>query len=93
MLNEGDAKPFTAADVRFTRKGDALHAFFLEWPTGTARIASLGLGSLPDASVERVTFQDGRTLKFSRDQDSLRIELPPAAGLVPRVTILGRGLA
>jgi alpha-L-fucosidase len=93
MLNEGDAKLFTAEDVRFTRKGDALHAFFLESPSGVARIGSLGARSSPGAVFEQVTFQDGRPLRFTRDQDALRIELPLATGLVPRVTIRGRGLA
>jgi hypothetical protein len=75
------------------RKGDTLHAFFLEWPKGPARIASLGAKSLREAVIEQVTFQDGKRLRFTRDTDSLAIELPPASGLVPRVTIRGRGLA
>ena len=92
MLNEGEAKPFTAEDIRFTRNGETLHAFFLEWPIGAARIRSLSVRSLRDAVIEQVTFQDGRPLRFTRDQDSLSIELPAATGLVPRVTIRGRGL-
>ena len=32
MLNEDQAKPFTAEDVRFTRKGDTLYA--TELPDG-----------------------------------------------------------
>jgi alpha-L-fucosidase len=92
MLNEGEAKPFTAEDIRFTRNGETLHAFFLEWPIGAARIRSLSVRSLRDAVIEQVTFQDGRPLRFTRDQDSLSIELPVATGLIPRVTIRGRGL-
>jgi alpha-L-fucosidase len=93
MLNEQDAKPFTAEDVRFTRKGDALNAFFLEWPSRTARIDSLGIRGLPAAAIEQVAFQNGQPLRFTRDEDSLNVELPLGAGLVPRVTIRGRGLA
>jgi alpha-L-fucosidase len=92
MLNEGEAKPFTAEDVRYTRKGDALYAFFLDWPATTARITSLGMRALPNAVIEQVTFQDGSPLKIARDEDALHIELPPPGRDVPRVTIRGRGL-
>lgn len=92
MLNEGDAKPFTGEDVRFARSGDAIHAFFLDWPSAAGRIVVLGLRSAPSVVIEQVSFQDGRPLKFARDLQSLTIELPPPDGLVPRVTIRGRGL-
>jgi alpha-L-fucosidase len=91
MLNEGAAKPFTGEDVRFTRSGDALHAFFLDWPE-SAQVKALGTRTLADAAIERVSFQDGRPLTFTRNADALLIDLPPPTGLVPRVTIRGRGL-
>ena len=31
-FNEGKGKPFTAEDIRFTRKGNTLYAFLLGWP-------------------------------------------------------------
>jgi hypothetical protein len=41
-LNEGKGKPFTAEDIRFTTKGDAIYAILLGKPTSTIRITSLG---------------------------------------------------
>src|SRR3546814_2649839 len=32
VMNEGEAKPFTAEDVRFTTRDGALHAILLAWP-------------------------------------------------------------
>jgi alpha-L-fucosidase len=94
MLNEQDAKPFTAKDVRFTRKGDALYAIFLDWPSGESAIQSLGGGRLPDAVIERVDLLGGPEIEFRRDADALRVTLPtPAAGaFVPALRISGRGL-
>ena len=92
QMSEDEAKPFTGADIRFTRSPNALHAFFLDQPSGTGRIASLGTSALPEAVIEHVVFQDGRPLQFSRDGGALYMELPRGEGLVPRVTIRGRGL-
>lgn len=92
MLNENEAKPFTAKDVRFTWAKDALCVFFLDWPQGQAQIASLATRSLPQAMIEQILFQDGRPLAFVRKSDALYVDLPDAAGLVPRITIYGRGL-
>ena len=40
------SKPYTAEDVRFTAKGDALYAMLLDWPsTGAVVISSLGTGT------------------------------------------------
>jgi alpha-L-fucosidase len=91
MLNEDQAKPFTGEDVRFTRSGEALHAFFLDWPQAAA-IGSLGRRSLPDGVIEMVLFQDGRPLRFTRDEKALNVELPQEQGLVPRITVRGRGI-
>jgi len=94
MLNEDQAKPFTAADIRFARKGDALHAIFMEWPDGESAIASLGARALPDAVIEKVELLAGPELQFRRDADALRLTLPPAPPrqFTPAIRILGRGL-
>jgi alpha-L-fucosidase len=94
MLNEDQAKPFTALDIRFTRKGGSLYAIFLEWPEGERAIASLGARALPDAVIERVELLGGPQLQFRRDIDALRISLPaaPPSQFTPVIRILGRGL-
>jgi alpha-L-fucosidase len=95
MLNEQDAKPFTAQDIRFTRKGDALYAIFLDWPSGESAINSLGTNRLPSAAVERVDLLGGPELQFRRDTDALLLTLPPpsSGAFVPALRISGRGLA
>jgi alpha-L-fucosidase len=95
MLNEQDAKPFTAEDIRFTKKGDALYAIFLDWPSGESAIRSLGTIALRGAVVERIDLLGGPELQFQRDADALRVTLPPPASgdFVPALRIRGRGLS
>jgi alpha-L-fucosidase len=92
-MAEGEAKPFTAQDVRFTQKDGALYAIFLDWPEGEATIASLGTDALPDARIERVELLGGPPLAFRRDRQALRLTLPRADLFVPALRISGRGLA
>lgn len=91
-MSEGEAKPFTAEDIRFTQKGGALYAIFLEWPAGKAAIASLGSDALPDAVIERVQLLGGPPLDFRRDGEGLHLTLPPADSFAPALRINGRGL-
>ena len=92
MLNEGDAKSFTAEDVRFTTKNAVLYAIFMEWPERESAIVSFGTRALPDAVVERVELLGGPPLEFRRDADALRLTLPNADGFTPAIRIMGRGL-
>ena len=94
ILNEDQAKPFTGADIRFTRKGEALYAIFMEWPDSESAIGSLGERSLPDAVIEGVELVGGPSLRFRRDSDALRASLPPPprGAFTPVIRILGRGL-
>jgi alpha-L-fucosidase len=92
MLNEQDAKPFAAEDIRFTRKGDTLYAIFLDWPSGESAIRSLGANA--GGVIERIDLLGGPELPFRRDPDALRLTLPqPWSGaFVPALRIRGRGL-
>ena len=94
MLNEQEAKPFTAEDIRFTRKADALYAIFLDWPSGESTIESLGSNRMPAAMIERIDLLGGPELQFRRDGDALRVSLPPptSRAFVPALRIRGRGL-
>jgi alpha-L-fucosidase len=95
MQNEGQAKPFVAEDIRFTAGRGTLNAIFLDWPRGEIAIRSLGRTVLPEARVERVEMLGGGAIPFRRDDDSLRITLPPPppGAFVPVVRNLGAGLA
>ena len=93
MLNEQEAKPFTAEDIRFTRKDDALYAILLDWPSGETEIRSLGTNAT-NATIERVEMLGGAKLQFRRDSDALRLTMPSAAeAFVPALRIRGKGLA
>jgi alpha-L-fucosidase len=94
MQNEGDAKPFTAQDVRFTVGKGVLNAFFLDWPEGKSAIAALGDRALPSAVIDRVEMIGRGPLEFRRDSEALHLTLPRPDGraFVPGVRIYGRGL-
>jgi alpha-L-fucosidase len=93
MLNEDQAKPFTAEDVRFTRKEDRLYVIFMEWPERESAIASLGTRALPEVAIDSVELIGGPSLEFRREADALRITLPHASGgFTPAVRIRARGL-
>ncbi|MCH8686629.1 alpha-L-fucosidase [Pedomonas mirosovicensis] len=94
MQSEHTAKPFTAGDVRFTAGKGVLNAFFLDGPQEEASIVSLGRQALPDAVIEQVELAGGSSLAFRREDEALRITMPPGqkVAFVPSVRIYGRGL-
>jgi alpha-L-fucosidase len=97
-FNEGKNKPYTAEDIRFTKKGETLYAFALAWPTtGQLRITSLAEGS-PHApgQVARVELLGAPgPLHFTRDADGLTVTLPDRkpGDHVYTFEISGRGIA
>lgn len=75
-FNEGKGKPFTAADVRYTVKGDVLYIIVLGRPTEALHLhhlgsAAAGLGARP-AKIERL----GSTaaVRWSQSADALTLE-------------------
>lgn len=77
-FNEGKGKAFTAADMRFTTKGDSLYAIVFGWPEdGKVKIKSLSDGNaLRPASVNKVELVGGGELRFQRNAGALEITLP-----------------
>jgi alpha-L-fucosidase len=90
----GESGGYTAEDIRFTTKRDALYAILLGWPEGVTAIQSLGANALPNAAIERVELLGGPRLPFRRDDDALRLTLPaPEHGaFVPALRIRARGI-
>jgi alpha-L-fucosidase len=81
-FHDTDTKPYTAEDFRFTKKGDALYAIELGWPSNReAVIHSLGKTALADAKVASVELL-GSSAKLTFDQrdDGLHIQLPENSG-------------
>ncbi|MEO5493263.1 MAG: alpha-L-fucosidase [Sphingomonas sp.] len=93
-FSEDKLKPFTAEDIRFTKKGDSLYAIFLDWPRAESVIRSLGSNALPQAVVERIDLLGGGQIPFRREGEALRLTLPPpeSDAFVPVLRIRGTGL-
>ncbi len=72
-------EPYSSQDIRFTRKGDALYAIALGWPSdGQLTIKSLAQGS-PNGDVKIGSVQllgSTAPVKWTRDQSGLRLQLP-----------------
>jgi alpha-L-fucosidase len=73
-FNDTKRAAFTSADVRFTRKGDALYAICLGWPEREWRIASLGRGAGRVTSVRLLGSEE--TLPWSQGPDGLTVTAP-----------------
>ncbi len=77
-FHDTDTKPYTSEDFRFTKKGDALYAIELGWPTSReAVIHSFGKTALGDAKVAAVELL-GSDVKvaFEQRDDGLHIQVP-----------------
>ncbi len=90
IMNEGNAKAFTAEDIRFTTKDKALYAMTLGRPAEMVTIASLA-----HATVRRVeVVGSSAPLSFRQDAAGLHIRVPEAAshdfGVALKIT--GRGI-
>ena len=74
-FNEGRGKPFTAEDIRFTRKGKTLYAILLGWPDTKASL----IKSLNNAAgkVEHVQILGHKgNLVFEQNNEGLKVTLP-----------------
>lgn len=78
-FNEQSARPYTAADIRFTTKGDALYAIALGWPAdGKLTIQTLASGSQHyPKELGRVELLGAPgALPFTRGEQGLVVTLP-----------------
>lgn len=81
-FNEGKHKPYTAKDIRFVTKGDALYAHVLKSPEdGKVIIQSLSTNNeLYPNAVKKVELIGSKTpLKFNRTAEGLVVEIPADA--------------
>ena len=77
-FHDTDTKPYTADDFRFTKKGDALYAIELGWPSNREAVihsfSKTALGETKIGSVDLLG-SDAR-LSFEQRDDGLHIQLP-----------------
>lgn len=81
-FNEGGPdSPYTAADIRYARRGNDVHAFVLGWPAdGVARLTLLGADNpVGRGQIARITVPGSDApLAFERRGDALLVTLPEA---------------
>jgi alpha-L-fucosidase len=78
-FNEGKGKPFGAADMRFTSKGETLYCTLLGWPEeGKAIIKSLAANSGHyDKRIQKIQLLGtDAPLTFTRDEKGLLVTMP-----------------
>jgi alpha-L-fucosidase len=77
-FNENARKDLSAADVRFTTKGQTLYAFVMGVPDKEAVIPALALGGANAVGkIQHVELLGAHgKLKFAQDATALRVELP-----------------
>jgi len=89
-FNDTKREPFTGEDMRFTVKGDTLYVILLGWPEqGTAIIRSLS-SHLPlyrQEAFEITLLGTSEPLKWSRDADGLKVQLPAQRPAGPAYTL------
>jgi alpha-L-fucosidase len=80
-FHDSDAKPFTAQDFRFTRKGNELYAIEMGWPDkGEAIIHTLNEALLGRQKISSLKLLgDNSTLAYEVGADGLHIHLPSQA--------------
>jgi alpha-L-fucosidase len=68
---------YTAQDIRFTTRGDALYAVTLGEPKGTVKITSLRRGNAHDPRpVRRVELLGAGPLQFRQTAQALEVDVP-----------------
>ncbi|TWU62990.1 Alpha-L-fucosidase [Crateriforma conspicua] len=78
-VSESKDKPFTAEDVRFTKKGDVIYATIMDWPeSGQINIRTLAAGSEHwPGQIESIELLGSESpLEYDRTQEGLKITLP-----------------
>jgi alpha-L-fucosidase len=79
-FNERNRKELTAADVRFTKKGNTVYAFVMGWPEKQAVIPTLAQGGkLQVGKIHAVELLGHKErLQFTQDENALTVQLPDA---------------
>ncbi len=71
------SKPFTAQDIRITRKGDVLYAIVLDWPGSQLVVKSLAASNLGPRKIAFVRLLGSKqNLKFKQEAGGLTVEMP-----------------
>lgn len=93
MHGEGNMRPWTGQDIRFTTKGPTLYAFALDWPEDRKMVIR-SLASDRAARVARVELLGGGPLPFLQSAEALVVDLPDMRPVTtaPALRLVGDGL-
>ncbi len=76
-------KPYTAEDVRFTKKGDAVYAILMAWPENNTAVIKSFASKSPHLASRRVSavalLGAPQPLSWSQDDEGMRVTLPTSA--------------
>jgi alpha-L-fucosidase len=91
-FHEGDTKPYTTEDFRFTAKGNVIYAIQMAPPTNRkALIHSMGTSSMSKKVKSVNILGSGESVSFSQTAQGLSVDLPPisprAFAICLRITI------
>ena len=77
-FNEGQGKPLTAEDVRFTKKGNSLYAIVMGASEKESfRVKTLGKGKAPQQSINKIEILGYRgKIKYTQHEDALEVFIP-----------------
>ena len=76
-FREREQQAYTAEDVRFTVKGNALYATCLGWPGNECTIRSLAAGGRLAEQIAAVSMLGSEeSLSWSRDENGLTVQMP-----------------
>lgn len=92
MHGEGQARPWTAEDIRYTTRGATLYAFVLDWPADNRVV--LREPARGPGRIERVSLLGGGPIPFSVTPAGLEVTLPATrpTAFVPALRLEGPGL-
>ncbi|WP_343672306.1 alpha-L-fucosidase [Chitinophaga sp.] len=75
-FNEGQGKPYVAADIRFTTKGKTLYATMLGWPENNTITVKALAENNEVGKVNQVSLLGNSRLKFEQTPEGLKVQLP-----------------
>jgi alpha-L-fucosidase len=89
-------RSYTAEDVRFTMKGDALYAFIMVWPEAKGTVLKSLAANSPQIAGRKVADVSllgyGGKLEWSQDEQGLKIKLPDKPPCASAVTLKIKGV-
>lgn len=91
MMNEGEAAPFTAQDVRFTTRGGSLYIGLMKASPKRLSLTSLGRNALQGGRIEKIEDLSGNDVQWVQNDDALHLSCAASSlrNIVPVLEVRG----